>query len=47
MTVAIFSLETLPFALPIEGGTLLDFDNVADQLQKVYERFVEDKKIDP
>lgn len=37
----------MPFSLPVEGGTLLDFDNVADQLQKVYERFVEDKKIDP
>jgi hypothetical protein len=37
----------MPFALPNEGGTLLDFDNVADQLQKVYARFVEDKKIDP
>lgn len=38
---------TMPFALPNEGGTLLDFDNVADQLQKVYARFVDDKKIDP
>ena len=43
-----FILRTdMPFAPPVEGGTLLDFDNVADQLQKVYERFVEDKKIDP
>lgn len=37
----------MPFSLPVEGGTLLDFDNVADQLQKVYQRFVEDKKIRP
>lgn len=37
----------MPFVLPHEGGTLLDFDNVADQLQKVYSRFVEDQKIDP
>lgn len=37
----------MPFMLPHEGGTLLDFDNVADQLQKVYSRFVEDQKIDP
>ncbi|ETD85718.1 hypothetical protein ACTTAF_06625 [Rhodobacter capsulatus] len=37
----------MPFIVPHEGGTLLDFDNVADQLQKVYGRFVEDQKIEP
>lgn len=37
----------MPFEVPNDGGTLLDFDNVADQLQKVYIRFVEDQKIDP
>jgi len=37
----------MPFEIANEGGTLLDFDNVADQIQKVYSRFVEDGKIDP
>lgn len=36
----------MPFALPHEGSNLLDFDNVADQLQEVYSRFVRDGKID-
>lgn len=36
----------MPFLLPHEGSNLLDFDNVADQLQEVYSRFVRDGKID-
>ena len=36
----------MPFSVPHDGGTLLDFDNVADQLQEVYSRFVKDGKID-
>ena len=36
----------MPFDAPNEGGTLLDFNNVADQIQEVYKRFVNDKKID-
>ena len=36
----------VPFNLPHEGSSLLEFDNVADQLQVVYRRFVEDGKID-
>jgi len=35
----------MPFELPSEGSTLLEFDNVADQLQEVYARFVKDGKI--
>lgn len=35
----------MPFDLPHEGSNFLEFDNVSDQLQKVYARFVEDKKI--
>jgi hypothetical protein len=35
----------MPFSTPNEGGTLLDFDNVSDQMQTVYKRFVDDKKI--
>ncbi|QFQ88233.1 hypothetical protein F8A10_11995 [Paracoccus kondratievae] len=35
----------MPFAVSNEGGTLLDFDNVAEQIQKVYLRFLEDGKI--
>jgi len=35
----------MPFDVDHDGSTLLDFDNVADQLQKVYARFVEDGKI--
>jgi hypothetical protein len=35
----------MPFELPHEGSNLLDFDNVADQLQEVYIRFVKDGKI--
>jgi hypothetical protein len=35
----------MPFSVPHEGSTILDFDNVADQLQIVYRRFVEDGKI--
>ena len=36
----------MPFNLPHEGSNLLEFDNVADQLQEVYSRFVRDGKID-
>ncbi len=36
----------MPFDLPHEGSHLLDFNNVADQLQEVYKRFVSDGKID-
>ena len=35
----------MPFSVPQEGSTLLEFDNVADQLQVVYQRFVDDGKI--
>lgn len=35
----------MPFVLPHEGSNLLEFDNVADQLQEVYSRFVKDGKI--
>ena len=35
----------MPFHLPHEGSNLLEFDNVADQLQEVYARFVKDGKI--
>lgn len=35
----------MPFNLPHEGSNLLEFDNVADQLQEVYTRFVKDGKI--
>lgn len=35
----------MPFDLPHEGSSLLDFDNVADQLREVYLRFVKDGKI--
>jgi hypothetical protein len=35
----------MPFALVQEGSNVLDFDNVADQLQVVYSRFVLDGKI--
>lgn len=36
----------MPFNVPHEGSTLLEFDNVADQLMVVYSRFVQDGKID-
>lgn len=32
----------MPFAIEKDGSHLFDFDNVADQLQTVYKRFVED-----
>lgn len=35
----------MPFHLPHQGSNLLEFDNVADQLQEVYSRFVKDGKI--
>lgn len=35
----------MPFNHVKNGQMLLDFDNVADQLQTVYRRFVDDKKI--
>jgi hypothetical protein len=35
----------MPFDLPHEGSNLLDFNNVADQLQEVYARFVKDGKL--
>ena len=35
----------MPFHLPHEGSNLLEFDNVSDQLQEVYVRFVSDGKI--
>lgn len=35
----------MPFSVPEDGSTLLEFDNVADQLQEVYRRFVADAKI--
>ncbi len=36
----------MPFDLPHEGSNLLEFYNVADQLQEVYSRFVKDGKIE-
>jgi len=36
----------MPFSIDQHGSNLLDFDNVADQLQKVYGRFVEDGLIE-
>ena len=36
----------MPFSVEHEGSSFLDFDNVADQLQEVYRRFVQDGKID-
>jgi hypothetical protein len=35
----------MPFNVPHDGSNLLEFDNVADQLQEVYSRFVRDGKI--
>lgn len=35
----------MPFDLSHEGSNLLDFDNVTDQMQQVYSRFVLDRKI--
>lgn len=35
----------MPFDLPHDGASVLDFNNVADQLQEVYARFVHDGKI--
>ena len=35
----------MPFDAPYDGSNLLEFDNVADQLQEVYMRFVKDRKI--
>lgn len=35
----------MPFTPVKDGSSLLDFDNVADQLQEVYARFVKDGKI--
>ncbi|PRD42612.1 hypothetical protein C5748_15355 [Phyllobacterium phragmitis] len=35
----------MPFHMPHEGSNLLEFDNVSDQLQEVYSRFVKDGKI--
>jgi len=35
----------MPFELTNENSSLLDFDNIADQLQEVYKRFVQDRKI--
>lgn len=35
----------MPFALPIENSNFLEFDNVADQLQEVFSRFVKDGKL--
>jgi hypothetical protein len=35
----------MPFNLPHEGSNFLEFNNVADQLQEVYTRFVKDGKI--
>ncbi len=36
----------MPFNVPHNGSSLLEFDNVADQLMTVYSRFVQDGKID-
>ncbi len=38
---------TMPFELSQSGSNLLDFNNVADQLQTVYSRFVQDGMIKP
>lgn len=35
----------MPFNLPFQGSNLLEFDNVADQLQEAYARYVKDGKI--
>ncbi len=35
----------MPFMVPHDGSSLLEFDNVADQLREVYSRFVRDEKI--
>lgn len=35
----------MPFLVPHDGSSLLDFENVADQLQEVYSRFVRDGKL--
>ena len=35
----------MPFNVPDLNTTLLDFDNVADQLREVYSRFVRDGKL--
>ncbi len=35
----------MPFSVLQDGSNLLEFDNVADQLQEVYRRFVSDGKI--
>jgi hypothetical protein len=35
----------MPFHLPFQGSNLLEFDNVAHQLQEVYARYVKDGKI--
>jgi hypothetical protein len=35
----------MPFSVPQDGSSLLEFDNVSDQLQEVYRRFVKDGKI--
>jgi hypothetical protein len=37
---------SMPFELVSEGASLLDFNNVADQLQEVYSRFVKDGLIE-
>ncbi|MBY5831888.1 hypothetical protein HFN47_22435 [Rhizobium leguminosarum] len=37
---------TMPFLLEQDGASLLNFDNVADQLQLVYSRFVQDGMIE-
>jgi hypothetical protein len=37
----------MPFNQPLEGSSLLDFDDVAEQLREVYVRFVKDRKIKP
>ncbi len=36
----------MPFNQPHAGSSILEFDNVADQLQEVYSRFVRDGKIE-
>jgi hypothetical protein len=35
----------MPFTILQDGSNLLEFDNVADQMQEVYRRFVADRKI--
>lgn len=37
----------MPFSQQLEGSSLLDFDDVAEQLREVYIRFVKDRKIKP